>query len=140
MTVDQATQMPKTEEEQANAKTLAEDLLKRAKSGEDFDKLMNEYSQDPGLATNPEGYVFGTGEMVAEFEQATDSVGIGEFAFCKSSYGYHIIERLPVSYEEVEDRVIGLLMEERMEETIKKWEEEYSLKIVKNEDVLKEIQ
>lgn len=139
MTVDQTTQMPKTEEEQTAAKALADDLLKRAQSGEDFDKLMNEYSEDPGLETNPDGYVFGSGEMVAEFEQATDSVRPGEIAFCESSYGYHIIKRLDVKYEEVQDRVVSLVMEERMNEQIEAWEDEYSLKIVKNEDVLKEI-
>lgn len=140
MTVDEMTQMPKAEEEIAKAKTLADDLLKRAKSGEDFDKLMNEYSEDPGLSSNPDGYVFGSGEMVPEFEQATDSVGVGEIAFCESSYGYHIIKREAVSYEEVQDRAVALLMEEIMEEKIKEWEDQYSLKIVKNEDVLKEIQ
>ncbi len=139
MTVDAQTQVPKSEEEQQKAKTLAEDLLKRAKAGEDFDALMNEYSEDPGLETNPDGYVFGTGEMVPEFEQATDSVAFGEIAFCKSSFGYHIIKRLPVEYADVEERITSIVLSERMANQMDLWEEEYSLKIVKNEDILNEI-
>ncbi len=139
MTIDEMTQIPKSEEEQAAAKKLAEDLLKRAKSGEDFDKLMNEYSEDPGLQSNPDGYVFASGEMVPEFEQATDSVEVGGITLCKSSYGYHIIKRLSVDYAEVQDRVVSKIVEERVAKQLKDWEEEYDLKIVKNEDVLKEI-
>lgn len=139
MTIDDATQMPKTEEEVQTARALADELLKRAKAGEDFDALMNEYSEDPGLEANPDGYVFGTGEMVPEFEQATDSVAAGEIAFCESSYGYHIIKRLPVDYADVEDRIVSMIVDERMEEQMALWEEEYALKIVKNEDVLSEI-
>ncbi|MDD6736257.1 MAG: peptidylprolyl isomerase, partial [Clostridiales bacterium] len=101
MTVDSQTRKPLSEEEQANAKKLADQLLERAKNGEDFDKLMNEYSQDPGLSSNPGGYVFGSGEMVQEFEQAVDSVMPGEITFCQSDYGYHIIKRLPLEFEYV---------------------------------------
>ncbi len=139
MTVDETTRQPKSEAELAEAKKLAEELLAQVKSGADFDKLMNEYSEDPGLATAPDGYVFGSGEMVSEFEQATDSVGFGEIAFCESSYGYHIIKRLPIEYADVSDRLTSKIMGERIDEQVKAWEEEYSVAVTKNEEALSEI-
>lgn len=60
-----------------------------------FDKLMNEYSEDTGLVTHPNGYVFLPGEMVSEFENGVlaldEDLGLSEVI--ESSYGYHIILR-----------------------------------------------
>lgn len=63
-----------------------------------FDKLMNEYSEDTGLQTHPNGYVFLPGEMVEEFEQAVQSLDgdLGLSGVVKSDFGYHIILRLPL--------------------------------------------
>lgn len=79
---------------EAKAKKEAEAILKKLKSGADFDKLMNEYCEDPGLAQNPNGYTFTTGEMVQEFEDAAFALKEGEISgLVKTSYGYHIIKR-----------------------------------------------
>ena len=83
-----------TEEQKAEAKTKAENILARAQSGEDFDALVTEFSEDPGSKTNPEGYVFTTGTMVAEFENGTKNTPIGEFTMVETTYGYHVIQRL----------------------------------------------
>lgn len=139
MTVDDATRQPLSEEERAAAKAQADELLSKVKSGEDFDKLMNEYSQDPGLTTAPDGYVFGSGEMVPEFEQATDSVGFGEIAFCESDFGYHIIKRLPIEFDDVKEQASNQIISERIDKQISDWETEFNIKVVRNEDVLKEI-
>lgn len=84
----------KTEEETEKLKKKAEDILKRLKNGEDFDKLMNEFSEDPGSKSNPEGYLFGEGEMVKEFEEASFALkNPGDLSdIVKSSYGFHIIK------------------------------------------------
>ena len=139
MTVDETTRQPLSEEERANAKKQAEELLQRVKAGEDFDTLMHEYSKDPGLQTAPDGYVFGTGEMVPEFEQATDSVGFGEIAFCESDFGYHIIKRLPIEFEDVSNNISSMIIEERIDEQIEDWKNEFSIDISRNEEALKEI-
>ena len=58
-----------------------------------FTELANEHSEDGGRINN-NGYVFGTGEMVAEFESAAFSLQPGELSgIVESSYGYHIILR-----------------------------------------------
>ncbi len=73
---------------------LAEELLGRLQNGEDFDALMNMYSEDTGLATNPDGYYFFYEEMDASFAAASFSLGVGEMSgIVESSYGYHIILR-----------------------------------------------
>lgn len=93
------TKDPQTGEEyddakKQEAKTKAEDILKRAQAGENFDTLMNENTEDPGSQSQPNGYVFTYGEMVPEFEDAVKNSEIGEITMCESSYGYHIIQRL----------------------------------------------
>ena len=84
------------DENGSSQKELADKLLARAKSGEDFDALVAEYSEDPGSLYYPEGYYFTAGEMVPEFENTTRLLGMNEIGICESSYGYHIIMRLPL--------------------------------------------
>ena len=80
------------------AKKEAERILKEVKAGKDFDKLMTEFCEDPGVQTNPDGYTFTKGEMVPEFETAAYALKEDEVSdVIKTSYGYHIIKRLPLS-------------------------------------------
>lgn len=138
-TIDPQTNEPKSQEEQNAASVLAKEIFEKVQNGEDFDALMNEYSEDPGLATSPDGYVFGTGEMVPEFEEATDSVGFGEIAFCKSSFGYHIIKRLPITYEDAKDAVRSEFFGKLIDEKVESWKEEFSIEIKQNEEILANI-
>lgn len=99
MTVDPATMEPLDEETIAQKRATAEDLLARLQaSGDlptDFDTLMNQYSEDTGLAAYPDGYTFTAGEMVSEFETATRELEYGQISpLVESPYGYHIILRL----------------------------------------------
>lgn len=76
---------------------LAKQILTELKSGADFDALMMEYTEDPGIQTNPEGYVFGEGEMVEEFETAVKALKVDKVSgLVKTSYGYHIIKRIDI--------------------------------------------
>ena len=73
----------------------AQGLLDRLNAGEDFDALMLEYSEDPGMETSPEGYYFFRGEMVEAFENAAFALAEGEISgIVETEYGYHIIKRL----------------------------------------------
>ena len=81
------------EDPEAN-RTLAEQLLSRIRSGEDFDTLMQEYTEDPGIQAEPSGYYFFRGEMEQTFEEASFALSVGEISdVVESSYGYHIIWR-----------------------------------------------
>jgi len=71
-----------------------ESILERAKAGEDFAVLANEFSEDPGSSKNGGLYKdFPKGQMVKPFEDASFSVPVGEISdIVETTYGYHIIK------------------------------------------------
>ena len=108
-TPQEATEEVDTEKYAADAKKKAEEILAKAVSGENFEKLVEEFGEDPGMEGNLEGYMIdkngatldGTGSMVPEFTQGTFAVAPGQVnpALVESSYGWHIIKRLPLPKE-----------------------------------------
>ena len=77
------------------AREIASGLTERARAGEDFDTLVRTYGQDPGMLANPQGYTFGPGMMVPEFEQGTRDLEIGGISEpIQSAFGFHIIKRV----------------------------------------------
>ncbi len=83
---------PEFDESKTRAK--AEDILKRVKAGEDFAKLAQEFSDDPGSKTQGgELGWFAHGQMVPEFEEAAFKLQPGQTSdIVKSSFGFHIIQ------------------------------------------------
>ncbi len=92
-------------EDYAAKKALAEDLLARVKAGEDFDALIAEYGEDPGMETYVDGYVMdaqgytieGAGPMVTEFIEGSFALaenGVSDIVV--TSHGFHIIKRYPM--------------------------------------------
>lgn len=133
-TIDPETMKEKSAEDKEAASRLAKELYDRVQSGEDFDKLMKEYSEDPGLETSPNGYVFRTGEMVKEFEETTDSIEPNQVAFCVSDYGYHIVLRLPITWKDAEKEVSDDLMMSLIEKRVEKWQKDYSIEVTIDEE------
>ena len=133
--VDGETMQPLDEETVKSAKIKADDIFNRVKNGEDFDALMNEFSEDPGLETNPDGYLFSTGEMVPEFESCVASLEFNSIGFTESQFGYHIIKRLPIEMKDVEDEIDSKIAEDRLNISLEKWRDEFSLNTVKNNSV-----
>lgn len=87
----------RTDEE---AKKLAQSLIDRFHGGEDFDTLMKENSEDPGLQSNPDGYIFTEGEMVQPFYDGAKALEEGAVsAPVKSDFGYHVIMRIPLDVD-----------------------------------------
>lgn len=86
------------EKQNEETKKQAQDVLQRAKNGEDFSGLANEFSQDPGSKESGGDLdFFKKGQMVPEFEDAVFSqdLKIGQVypELVKSSFGYHIIKK-----------------------------------------------
>lgn len=115
-------QQPLSDDEVKAKKAKAEDVLAKIKAGAAFEDFQN-LSEDPGLETSPNGYIFlnsqsetlkadqdllvalqemgmayGIGEMtimVPEFEQGTAAIGVNEVSeIVESEYGFHIIKRI----------------------------------------------
>ena len=104
---------PKAEGE---AKKNADDIYSQLQKGADFDKLMLEYTDDPGITNNPDGYTFGHGEMVQAFEEAAFTQEINKlYEPVQTNFGYHIIlvvERETPSFEELRETVFGMKFSE----------------------------
>lgn len=130
------------------AKATAEEVLAKAQAGEDFDALIAEYNEDPGADSNPNGYVFTDGEMVAEFENKVKELSPGEIGMCETSYGYHVIKRLALDetpelfdelFEENKSTVSSTAKQAKLDEAIDRKAEEYSIKCEINEDAVKKL-
>lgn len=107
-----------TPEKQAEKKAVTEQIAKQLKQGASFDSLMKEYSEDPGLAQFPDGYTFTAGEMVSEFETAAFALSENQISpVIETSYGYHIIQRLPLekkTEQELEELRTTMAQQEMM--------------------------
>lgn len=128
-----------------DAKAKADELLEQAKGGADFDALIAENSEDPGSSSNPDGYIFTDGDMVTEFEECVKSLSDGEFGICKSTYGYHVIQRLPFSQNEAKfsewleankATVSAAIKQNKTDEKIESLLAENNITVTVNEDVL----
>ncbi|MEP6788239.1 MAG: peptidylprolyl isomerase [Acidobacteriota bacterium] len=84
----------------AQKKAKAQGILDRAKAGEDFAALANEFSEDPGNKGpdgTPQGGLYKDipkGRMVAPFEQAALALEPGQIApeLVETDFGFHIIK------------------------------------------------
>lgn len=124
-TIDLDTREPLDEATVAQKKAQAEDFLAQLRAAEDpialFDDLMNEHSEDSGLATNPDGYTTAKGEMVAPFEEAALALKAGEISeVVESDFGYHIILRLPLDPDDFRADCVTSLMEKRIDQEIER--------------------
>lgn len=107
--------MAETEADFEAKKALADEIATRAKNGEDFDALIAQYGEDPGMETYKSGYVMDAngytpdgGSMVAEFAEASAALADGEVSGAvRSMYGYHIIKRYALSKEYIEADLEG---------------------------------
>jgi parvulin-like peptidyl-prolyl isomerase len=84
----------------------AQQVLDKAKSGENFEKLIEEFGEDPGMQGNEQGYIVKQdGQFVPEFEEASFKLKVGEISgLVSSNYGYHIIK----AYEKNPEKVFTL--------------------------------
>lgn len=80
------------------------DGLESVPTLEQFNALLYVFGTDPGMTEYPDGYLFGPGEMVEEFEAGTRALDIGTYTTepVQSQFGYHIIWRLdPVGHPDL---------------------------------------
>ncbi|MBQ3405310.1 MAG: peptidylprolyl isomerase [Oscillospiraceae bacterium] len=127
------------------ARAKAQEVLDKLNAGEDFDKLMNEYSEDPGLMTNPDGYVAMRGSMVPEFEDAALALEPGQHSdLVESSFGYHIIMRtdidensIPMEYADEGMSLRALAADDAFSKQLDEWLEAADLQLMPEFEKLK---
>jgi peptidyl-prolyl cis-trans isomerase C len=109
------------------ARKKAEDLLARARKGEDFAKLAKENSDDPGSKDKGGEYdFFGHGKMVPEFEKAAFALKPGEISEpVETQFGYHIIKleerraaASPDTDQKVRQQIVDKLKQDKLEAKI----------------------
>ena len=138
MTVDPETREPLDEETIAQKKAQADDLLSQLRAAEDpvalFDELMNQYSEDTGLAAYPDGYTAQKGQMAPAFEEAALALqdgAISDVVYSETT-GYHIILRLPLDPADYRDQLVAQRMQTRTDQ----WLEEYGVETLEAYDQL----
>lgn len=103
--------------ELAKIKVSADEALARVNQGEEFDTLVEELGQDPGMKSEPaktQGYLVYEGSgMVAEFEQAALALkNVGDVTgLVPTDFGYHIIKYVKdgsgqIPFDEVKEDMI----------------------------------
>ncbi len=115
----------KTDAEIAEIRQKAEDVLKQAKHGANFEDLAKKYSEDD--ATKPKGGDLDwivEGQTVAEFQQAAFSLPKGAISdLVKTQYGFHIIKVIDhetartKSLDEVRETITPIILDDKVNAT-----------------------
>lgn len=109
MTVDSTTGEALDDETVAAQEQKAQEIAKELQAIEDpqqlltrFAELKEEYCEDTGKVTYPDGYTFTPGTMVTEFEDACNALEDYQVSDpILTTYGYHIIIRLPLDPDKI---------------------------------------
>jgi parvulin-like peptidyl-prolyl isomerase len=118
-----------------------EDILKKARAGDDFASLAKLYSEDPNSKDKGGDYTFPRGQFVPEFEAAAFALGPGQISgVVTTPFGFHVIkmiEKIPstrVPLAEVTKDVKQMLEDrevmKRMPDYFNKLKKEYNVEIV----------
>jgi parvulin-like peptidyl-prolyl isomerase len=105
----------KSATEKKTIRRKIQQILVRARKGEDFSALAGEFSEDPGSKDNGGLYEdFTRGDMIKPFEDAAFSVPIGQISdIVETQYGYHILK---VIERKKNDRSLEEMRDELTEE------------------------
>ena len=135
---------PISEPEKMQKRRLADSVLVRAKAGEDFSKLVGEFSDDE--ASKEKGGIYSIARaaedpnraVVPEFEAAAFSLGLNKISdIVATRYGYHIIkmlEKIPVRRNELA-AVAARIKETLLQEEIQKALPDFIAKLKKENGV-----
>lgn len=90
-------------QDDAAQKAKAQEVLAKARAGEDFESLAAQYSEEPGAAESGGSLPwFGKGRMVKEFEDAIIGARSGQIIGpVKTQFGYHVIKMEGTTRREV---------------------------------------
>jgi len=131
--------------DKAGARKLAEELLARVRSRpDDFGKLAQEYSKDPGSAAKGGDLgLFGRNMMVKPFEEAAFSLKSGEISnIVESEFGLHIIRVTEVKggavapFEQVKGRIEATYRQQQAQKKFAEAAEQFTNIVYEQSDSL----
>ncbi len=100
----------------ADAKKRADEAKKKLDSGEDFSKLVKEYTDDPGSKQTNGIYEGTPDQFVPEFAKACRELPLNKISDpIKTDYGYHIVKVLDRGQKPVEKADEQVKMQKRQE-------------------------
>ncbi len=120
---DRQTELPLSEDEKKKKLQLAQQVLTRARAGENWTNLVQQYSEDRNLEKTHGEYLVGRNDpFVEEFKAASFSLTNNQISdIVTTIFGYHIIkqhERIPAKKVEMEkagDEIRRALTEQEFE-------------------------
>ena len=131
----------------ANIAADADAILEALKNGEDWQKLMDEKNQDPGMSSNPNGYAIaqdmtGFDSAFVDAAMALEKIGDNSDKVRGTSYGYYIIRydsdepEGPVALDSVKEKISSSLLSTKQnttyDDTVAQWVEEAGIKVDMN--------
>lgn len=124
----------------------AKEVLDKAKKGDNFEKLIEEYGEDPGMKDNDEGYIVKKdGKFIPEFESTSLGLKVGKISdLVGGPFGYHIIKAYKITGETVvslEERAAAIKQTLESEKENEKWNSSLDgwmkeAKVTKYEDLI----
>jgi len=109
-----------SDKEKAAKRQLAEEILAKARKGEDFAKLATAYSEDSTASAGGDLGYFERGRMVKSFDDAVFAMNKGDISdVVETPFGFHIIKLEDVTparvkpLEEVRPLIIARLQQEK---------------------------
>ncbi|MCD7741136.1 MAG: peptidylprolyl isomerase [Ruminococcus sp.] len=102
------------EEAKEKAKALADEVYEKAKSGDDFEELIEEYNWDSGMESYPDGYYLTPdSDFIEEYLDTAFSLEVGEISDIIESdtYGYFIVMRYEVDMDYVEENIDDMIQD-----------------------------
>lgn len=104
----------------AEKQKVLQEVQDKLAAGEDFDTLMKQYGEDPGMESNPDGYLINKdgatldgSYMVTEFTEGATALAVGETtaAPVETDFGWHIITRVPATEEDYQEARMSVVQE-----------------------------
>lgn len=106
----------------------AETVLGKLRSGENFDTLAEQFSEDPNFSTGGNLGTFKSGEFIPEIEAAISNLKVGETTpIVKSRLGYHIVKLTgkkltqDPKFEKAKEKIKAQLLEASFKRQLKLW-------------------
>jgi peptidyl-prolyl cis-trans isomerase D len=127
------------------ARKLAQDLLARLKAQPDeFARLAQEYSKDPGSAAKGGDLgLFGRGMMVKQFEEAAFGLKVGQISeVVETEFGLHVIRVTEVKggavapFEQVKDRIESTFRQQQAQKKFAEAAEQFTNIVYEQSDSL----